>query len=579
MSNKVNPIIVEIIRNALISVAQEMNASLFRSAYSPVIYEMKDCSVGIFTKDAELMGQSAGLPIFLGNLGSCIEYVTEQIGIDAYKPGDVFILNDSYIQGAHLSDITILAPMFYHDELVGFTATRAAMADVGNKNAMGSNDCTEIYQEGVRIPPIRLVDGGIFREDLLDLLALNSRFHETYRGDIKAQIAACITGEKRYQEILDKFGVNVVNEAVKEIFQQAERLDRRAVAEIPDGIYTAEGCLDNDGVIDSPVPVRVKVVIKGDEMMIDLTGSSQRRKGSTNCGASQTISACRVAFKELINSESNVNGGNFRNLKVVLPQNSIFAAEEPTACSWYFSALGLLIDLVMKALSPVLPQKVAAAHFGDSMVVTLTGYYPGTEKLYGDCEALVGGWGAFDGDDGESCLINVVNGDFKNMPIELVEHKYPYLINKYEIREDSEGAGQYRGGFGVRREWVTLADESYIRMWFERSKTPAWGLFGGQSGAYGILTLNPETDIEQKYHKINRMQLPKGTVIRAETGGGGGYGDPCKRDRALVRRDVENGYISPKRAKEVYGYTEDSIKLPDSQRETGPLVHGTHVLP
>ena len=554
-NEKVNPVVVEIIRNALNSAAQEMNASLFRSAYSPVIYEMKDCSVGIFTKDAELMGQSAGLPIFLGNLGICIEIVTKQIGLDAYNPGDVFIMNDSYLQGAHLSDITIIAPMFHQDELVGFSAPRAAMSDVGNKNAMGSNDCTEIYEEGVRIPPIRIVEKGVLREDLLELLALNSRFHHLYKGDIMAQIAACNTGEKRFCEILDRFGLETVEAAVQEIFRQAETLDRQAVAALPDGVYHAEGCLDNDGVVDTPVPVCVTVKIEGERMTIDLTGSSPRRKGSTNCGAAQAISACRVAYKELINSESSVCGGNFRNLDVILPPQSIFTAEEPTACSWYFSPLGLLIDLVMKALAPVMPDKVAAAHYGDSMVMTLTGIDPKTGKLFGSVEATAGGWGAFDGDDGESCLINVVNGDFKNLPIEFIEHKYPYRLLRYEIREDSEGAGQYRGGFGVRRDYLTEADESYIRMWFERSKTPAWGLFGGKDAAPPLLTLNPGTDHEEKYRKINRKLLPKGTVIRAETGGGGGYGDPAARDPEKVRADVESGYITPQRAKEVYGVT------------------------
>lgn len=553
-NTKVNPVVVEVIRNALNSIAQEMNASLFRSAYSPVIYEMKDCSVGIFTRNAELMGQSAGLPIFLGNLGICIEIVTEQIGIESYQPGDVFIMNDSYLQGAHLSDITIIAPIFYKEELVGFTATRAAMADVGNKNAMGSNDCTEIYEEGIRIPPIRLVNGGKLCDDVFELLALNSRFHQTFKGDILAQVAACRTGEKRYCEILDKYGIDTVEASVKEIFRQAEYLDRQAVSKIPDGIYKAEGCLDNDGVDDTIVPVCVSVKIKGDQMIIDLTGSSPARKGSTNCGAAQAVSACRVAYKQLINPDSNVCGGNFRNLEVVLPPKSIFTAEEPTACSWYFSALGLLIDLVTKALSQVLPENVAAAHFGDSMVMTLTGFYPKSRKLFGSVEALVGGWGAFDGGDGESCLINVVNGDFKNMPIELIEHKYPYLIQRFEIREDSEGAGQYRGGFGVRRDYVTLADESYIRMWFERSKTPAWGLFGGQQASSSLLTLNPGTDKEEKHRKINRKFLPKGTVIRAETGGGGGFGDPAKRDSEKIRQDIENGYITLERARDVYNY-------------------------
>ncbi len=549
----ISPILVEIIRNALNSTAQEMNTSLFRSAYSPVIYEMKDCSVGIFNRAGELLGQSSGLPIFLGNLGICVQIITERVGIGNYREGDVYIMNDSYLQGTHLSDITVISPVFYRGELTGFAATRAAMMDIGGKDAATSIDTTEIYQEGLRIPPLKLVDAGQLREDVLDLLALNSRFHRVMKGDLKAQIAACRTGEARLREIYGRFGLEVVELAVKEIFRQSELLDRAAVAALPEGSYTAEGYLDSDGITQQPYKVAVRVDIHGDEMKIDLTGSAKTAKGAINCGVAQTVSACRVAFKQLIDPESPISGGTFRNLRIDVPEKTIFAAEEPDPCNWYYSSLGLLIDLIGRALAPAMPERAAAAHYGDSMLTVFTGKDPQSGEPFAHVEATVGGWGAYEGGDGESGMINVVNGDFKNLPVEFVENRSPLRVLAYGIVPDSEGAGKYRGGFGVYRDFLVEADECYLTLWFERSRTPAWGLFGGGEAAPPVVIINPGTSGEQRLLKVNRLKVERGTVVRAVTGGGGGFGAPRERAAERTLADVENEYISRERAAETYG--------------------------
>lgn len=554
MEQKVNPIVVEIIRNGLNSVAREMNACLIRSAFSPGIYEMKDCSVGIFDKNAQLLGQSSGLPIFLGNLEICIQLVTDKIGIEAYKEGDVYIMNDPYLQGTHASDVTVFAPVFYKGKLEGFTATRAAMSDIGGKDPVGSSDFEDVYQEGLRIPPIKLVDGGVFCEDVMSLIEINSRYHREMRGDLKAQIAACYTGEKRMIELCDRYGAGTLHEAAQEIFKQAEKLDRQAVAQIPDGVYTAEGTLDNAGNDDEEKPVKVAVTIEGDQMTIDLSGSSKMAGGPVNCGEAQTIAACRVAYKELIHPESQVSGGNFRNLEVKVPKGSIFAAEEPAPCGWYFSSLGLLIDLVVKALAPVMPDRAAAAHYGDSMVILFSGRKPWDGEMFSFSEATVGGWGAFQGGDGQNCMVNVVNGDLRNWSIEFIENKYPLKIHTYQVRQDSEGAGEYRGGLGVRRIYEILGDECYVTLWLERSKTPAWGLFGGEQALGPVVIINRGTKEEQRYRKVNRLKLKKGDLVELCTGGGGGFGKPGDRDKSRVKDDLESGYISEKRAEETYGY-------------------------
>ncbi|WP_027415125.1 hydantoinase B/oxoprolinase family protein [Aneurinibacillus terranovensis] len=548
-----NPITTEIIRNAFISAAEEMNARLARSAFSPIIYEMKDCSVCLFNKDAELLGQSAGLPIFMGNLDGCIKYTTELIGgKEMYKPGDLYIMNDSYITGTHLNDITIFSPIFLKNELVGFAANRAHWLDIGAKDPGYPMDATEIYQEGVRIPPTKIYDAGNPRQDVIELIVGNSRLREAAMGDLNAQIAACRTGEQRYQEIIERFGNETVERCIVDIFTQSELMDKQVIANIPDGVYEAEGCLDNDGVSKEPVPIKVKVVIEGDAITIDLTGSSQQRPGQTNCGFSQTISACRVAFKNLISPHSPVTGGNFRTMNVIAPKRTIFHAQEPAACGWYFTPLGILIDLIIKALSPVMKDQCAAAHYGDSMVITFTGLDPKTQSPFLNVEATAGGWGAFAANDGESGLINNVNGDFKNLPIEVIESKYPLKVFHYGFRQDTGGPGANRGGLGITKGYQVRAKQAAVSLWFDRSKTTAWGLFGGKSAAAPEVIIEGDGKEEQLL-KVNAKPLKYNDRVTAMSGGGGGYGHPFDRDPGQVLEDVIDQYISKKAALQQYG--------------------------
>lgn len=546
----VSPIVVEIIRNALNSIAQEMNNSLLRSAYTPLIYEMKDCSVGLFDKDANLLGQSSGLPIFMGNLEICVKLVTEKIGAGAYREGDIFLMNDSYMQGTHLGDFSMFSPVFYQGALVGFTANRAHMLDIGSSNVVFVN---EIFQEGLRLTPIKICDNGVMRDDIMDMICANSRMPETLRGDIGAMIASCRTGEKRFRELLDRFGLAQIEAARDIIYAQTERADREAVRRIPDGSYYGEGYLDDNPADGREIKICARVDVQGDDIHIDLSGSSPAVFGPTNCGLAQTVAAGRVAFKELIHPDRPVNGGNFRNLTVSAEKGSIFYAEPPTSCRWYFTALGLLIDLIVRIMAPFFPEQAAGAHYGDSMVFYYIGTNPADGKYFKMIEATAGGWGGYEGGDGESCLINLVNGDFKNMPVELVERKYPVEVLRYAVRTDSEGAGKFRGGMGVERVFSPTCDGNVVSAWFDRSKTPAWGLLGGQSAAPPYLLIQSRAGGEQRFVKCDGVPVQCGDVISVYTGGGGGYGDPLERSRDSVREDVENGYITGERAAAVYG--------------------------
>ncbi len=564
--NGSDPVTTEIIRNAFISIANDMNATLIRSAFTPIIYEGKDCSVALLDEHAEVLGQSLGLPLFLGNLEICVKLIAEQHGWDYFQDGDVFYINDSYMTGTHLNDATIIMPIFWRDERVGFAASRAHWLDVGAKDPGAPVDSCEIYQEGMRWGPTRLYEAHEAREDVIDVLRRNSRFGDTLIGDLNAQIAAGRTGEQRLRALFDRFGRKTIAAARDEIFRQTEAREREAVQAIPNGQYQAEGYLDDDGLGSDAVLVRVTVSIQDDTMTIDLRGSGEQTRGPVNCGITQTVAAARVAFKLLVCSEDSVNGGSFGSLDVSAPSGSIFHATEPAACAWYFTPLGLLIDLVVKALAPAMPDKAAGAHYGDSMVVTFAGLDPRHDDTrYLMVEPTTGGWGAYQGGDGADSLINNVNGSFKDLPVEIFESKYPIRIESYGIRPDSGGVGRYRGGNGTFRRYVLDAD-SQLSLWFERSKSTGWGLFGGGDGTPPDVVVEVPGRGPRRFLKVNSLNLSKGTVVTTYTGGGGGYGPASKRDSQRVRRDVLDGYVSNDQARDAYGVVLTRALTVDEQR-------------
>jgi len=548
----VDPITVEILRNAFNSIAQEMNANLARSAFSPIIYEMKDCSVGLFNERAELLGQASGLPIFLGALDEAVKIVHDRFLSRGIQEGDVYAINDPYMTGSHLNDVTIMSPIFYEGELIGFTATKAHWLDIGGKDAGVSVDTTEIYQEGIRFGPIRLFNAGQPENDILDVFARNSRLPHSILGDLHAQVAACRTGERRYRDVLRRFGLSTVHQATTEIFAQAERADREAIAVIPDGEYTAEGHLDSDGHTEEPIYIQVKVAIQGSDFHIDLTGSSPQRQGCTNCGNAQTISAARLAYKFLINPHHVPNGGHFRALTVTVPKGSIFSAQEPAACLYYAPHLGLMIELVLKALSQVLPERVSAGQPSDQMNFIMAGRTP-EGRVYVTGEASAVGWGALPDDDGLNAMVNYMAGDLKNLPAEVEEAKYPLRVTCRALEPDSGGAGKFRGGLAMIKEYVPTAPGCRLLLWLERTVTPAWGVAGGCAGRTARCIVDPGGPNERILNKANHLPIPPGTAVRCYTAGGGGYGPPWERKVLRVLDDLLDGYISREAAETVYG--------------------------
>lgn len=550
-----NPVTTEIIRNAFISAASEMNASLFRSAYSPVIYEGKDCSVGIFNEDCKILGQSAGLPLFLGNLEVAMEAaIAFYGGKDHFREGDVYLMNDAFLTGTHLNDMTVFTPIFYHDKLVGFTASRAHWMDVGAKDIGVSMDSTSIFQEGLRIPILQVFEAGKPRDDVIETVCRNSRFYRNTKGDMFAQIAASRTGEARFVEILDRFGYETVQRSIHDIFLQSEIMEAEAIAKFPEGEFTAEGSLDSDGQGNGPVDVKLKMTIRDGKINIDLTGSSPQVPGATNCCMPQTISACRVAYKSLVHPEAPVTGGSFKPLSVTCPPGTIFSAEEPAAVSFYYSSLGLLIDLIIKSLDSAAPELTGGAHYGDSMLLHCTGTNPKTGQPFLVNEATPGGYGGCCTSDGQDALINCVNGDTHTLPVEVYEYNFPIKVESYQLRRDSAGPGKFRGGNGVIRSYKILVPDTHIFLWFERSHTVPWGVAGGKAalGPHVSIAWNDGREPTEDLLKVNYLPIPVGAQITLRTGGGGGFGDPRTRDLDLVEKDVVQGYLSREHAEKEY---------------------------
>jgi N-methylhydantoinase B len=574
MTLTADPITTEVVRNFVVSCAEDMNAALYRSAFSSVIYEGRDSAVALLDKNGDMLGQSTGVPIFIGNIDVCVKAAIARYG-DDFAEGDVVAMNDPYLQGTHTHDVTVIGPIWHSGRIVGFAASRAHWQDMGGIDLGSTMGSTSIFHEGLRFGPTRIVRRYQPIPEWFDLLRTNVRLKEAMIGDLNAQITAIRTGEKRLKRMIDRIGVDIFESAIQNIYRQTEKLDREAIAAIPDGTYSAEGMLDNDGVSDDPIPVKVTVVIDGERMTVDLAGSSGPVRGALNCGAAQTVSMIRLAYKAMISPDRAITGGSFPTLTVKIPEECIFNAREPAACEWYFTGLGLLADLMITALGQAMPDKAVAANYGDSMVAAFTSADPRAPWIV--VEPTAGGWGAWKGSDGESAMINLSNGSFRNIPAEVYEVKHPMRVEEFSIRTDSGGPGRWRGGCGVVRAY-RLLDDGNVSLWFERSRTPAWGIHGGKAGR------PPENTIEGPQLRLAPLKLkartfPAGTLVVTRTGGGGGYGPPRDRPAEAVLADVIDGYVSVEGARRDYGVVIDKGTMTvDAEatakareaRETGP---------
>jgi N-methylhydantoinase B len=549
----INPITVEVVRNAVNAYADEMATALCKSAYNMMIYEVRDFCCGLIDAQGRMISQNrGGLPIFLADLGIAVEDGIARYGLAGFAPGDVIIMNHGQVCGQHLNNVVVYAPCFHDGEVVAFAASRAHWVDIGGmRQGFGSVETTEIYQEGLQFRSLKIYDAGKRNETLWQMINDNLRFPEAALGDLRAQIACCQLGVRRFGELVTRYGRDTVEGCIHAVWDATDRDVRTFIAQIPDGTYEAESFLDNDGRrLDVPLRIKVKVVIAGDRMVVDFSEVNDQVPGPTNSGYSGGLAAARVAFKNLTQGEAPVNEGSFRALELVLPEGKILNAKWPAALGLWSIPLPTVIDVILKALAPALPERIPAAHKGDMGGCSIGGFRPDGRRFL-LMNIFGGGWGGRPHEDGESASVSICQGDVRSAPIELQEIQYPFLIERFALRTDSGGAGKHRGGLGVELTYRAL-QACVANVNCDRTKDPPWGLHGGKPGAINEAELVRNDGNTQKLLKATGVALAAGDRLTFRTAGGGGWGDPRERNYDDIAHDLAAGYVSPDAARRDY---------------------------
>ncbi len=539
-----HPITVEVVRNAVVAYADEMAMALCKSAYNMMIYEVRDFCCGLIDLQGRMISQNrGGLPIFLADLGVAVEDGIARYGLDGFQPGDVMIMNHAGVCGQHLNNVVLYAPCFVDGVLVAFAASRAHWVDIGGMRiGFGSYATSEVFAEGIQMRSLKIYEAGRRNETLWQILRDNTRFPDAALGDMRAQIACCQLGSRRYAELIGRYGRATVEQAIQRIWEQADAKVRAVVEKIPDGTYSAESFLDNDGRTGKPVRIKVKVTVAGPKLTVDFSDMNPQTPGPLNSGLSGGIAAARVAFKALTSPDLDVNEGCFRALEVISPEGTIVNAKPPAAIGLWSIALPTTIDTILKALAPALPDVVPAAHKGDMGGCSFYGYREdGSRFLL--MNIFGGGWGGRPNEDGEDASVSVCQGDVRNSPVELQEIRYPVLIEEHALRENSGGKGKFRGGLGVRLTY-RVAVPCKVTINCERTECPPWGIAGGGNGAPNTAVIKPKSGQPRVVLKGTEIPLEPGDVVTFETAGGGGYGDPAQRPRTAIDSDLRQGFVT-----------------------------------
>jgi len=557
---RIDPITLEVIRNRMIAASRDIRRTIERAAYSPILYEVVDFSCGILDSDANLVAETPGLPIFLANLGYAVESTYSTIGRKNLNPGDVILCNDPYNGGGtHCPDLTVICPAFYDGEIRGWAAFRGHTVDMGGIYPGGwYSNTTEVYQEGFRLPPVKLMVQGKPNDDVFRLIKANTRVPDAVLGDIRAMIAAVRKASQRFCEIIDTYGLDLTLAAIQAILDQGEKMARAAVSRIPNGTYKAEALLDGDGNDDEPLDekvwVRITITVEDEEMTMDFTGTDSQCRGPMNVPEPSSISSARYGFKIITTPDLPSNEGFFRPLSIVIPEGSLLKPKFPAACAMWPAPTTTIPDLILKALASATPDKVRAGHFGDSMANFIYGIDPRTNRYYVCAEGDAGGYGGKPFEDGEHAFFSMDLGDTYNVPVEVAEVRYPWRVERFVLRQDSGGPGRFRGGLGVIRDYRIIGHKAGMTVTTDRVLyTPPWGLFGGKPGKTNITVVYRNDGKQEQWRKISNLPLDKNEVVRFQTGGGGGYGSPLERNPELVLDDVINGYVSMASTREDYG--------------------------
>lgn len=563
LETALDPFTVEIIKEGLNAIGDEMFVSLQRTSKSPIIYEVLDYCCGITDERGQLLAQGNGVAGFLGTMTFAVQYTLEKFGRDGLEEGDIIVTNDPYTGGGtHLSDVSLVMPIFFEGELIGFSANKAHWTEVGGKDpGSWTTDSVDVFQEGLQFPCVKLFERGKPIQSLFDVIAANVRTPDMTLGDIWAQVASCRLGAQRFQELCRKHGLANVREAIRILLDYGEAMVLRELAKLPPGVYESEDWIDDDGLSPEPHRCQVKVTVTGKEFICDFTGSAPQTRGPINCTWTGLVSAVRLVFKALTDPHIPANEGCFRPMKVICPMGTVLTAERPAPVSTYWETMIFAADLVWKALAPHVPHRLSAGHFLSVCADITYTIHPDTGQPAILVEPNAGGWGAGFDQDGESGLVCVGDGETYILPLEVTEAIYGIQVDQFAFNTAEGGEGKYRGGRGLIRDYRILSDQGgFVTATFGRHKYTPWGVAGGRNGspnAVRILFADGREPVT--VGKTARFPLKKGDVVRLITGSGGGWGDPRERDRDLVLADLRAELITEDIARRVYGLTDADL--------------------
>ena len=560
LAPELDPITLEVIRHGLVSITNQIDANIKRTAFSPYIYEYNDFAVGLVGADGQLIAQcTGGMPPFVADsVGMAVRDGLQIYGKARLHHGDVVLCNHAAVQGQHLNNTVMYTPIYVGPErttLIGFFAINVHWIEIGG---IQSNS-TDIFMEGLQLRSIKLWSKGEPIEEVYRIIENNTRMPNELMGDIAAQLAGCLLGRDLTAQLADKYGIAAFNGAVERILDQSEAAARAFIGAMPDGVYRCDTWLDNDrSGSDEPVPIKVKVIVEGDELTVDFSEIAEQAKGSINSGyygGGQTIA--RVAFKYLMGADEMANEGTFRPIKLVLPLGKLISADPTAPMFMYPTPFPTVIDAVIKALEKALPARVPGGHFGTHSGVRFYGRRA-DGSFFDTHDSGHGGWGACATHDGAGPFRTMAHGDTRIIPLELQESLMPFRIEEFSLREDSAGAGKFRGGLGFRKRYRILRP-CLLGTNLDRTKFPPWGVQGGKEAKPGrfLLTKSGAT-AEQSVEKENAYRLEPGDLVSVETGGGGGYGPPSERSLDLIQRDLDAGYVTRAAAERDYGVRVDA---------------------
>ena len=551
MADRFDPILFEVIRNALVEATEEMSVSLQRTSYSTNIKTRLDYSCAYVDAQGRMVAQAFCQPAHLVTIGRLVPRAVGEYGAENLEPGDVLLVNDPHRQASHLNDVFLISPFFYREELAGYVCNTCHHVDVGGGAPASIGAFREIYQEGFILPVVKLVSRGKIDGEVWKLFLANVRAKKEVAGDLRAQIAANNMGMRRLSTLFDRYGRETLNFYIDKLLEYTEERARSELEKLPRGTFEAEGWLDDDGISDRPVHLKARVTLDGRSARFDFTGSDRQRAAPMNSNLTQTYTACVYVLKCLLDPDIPVNEGLYQLIEVIAPKGSAVNARRPGAIVGGWEVSVRLCEVLFKALAPALPDSVPAGTKGMICQVGFGGRDPGTGEYYSYYETAGGGYGGRSRTDGPDAVQTHFQNT-QNAPIEEIESNYPVRITRYGLIPDSEGPGRFRGGLGLCREYVFVGHEPSYTILADRVRFPAWGLFGGRSGKtarYVLISENGETDLPSKA----TVQLEAGQSVRLESCGGGGYGSPYERDPEQVLADVRQEKISPLRARDEYG--------------------------